>query len=548
MADNTGMLFRVVLLASASWCAAAFAQGGAVNLVPATPGTAPSYWCTWGAQNFAIDKHAIESAMSHSTMAANLTEARVFGPHAWATAFPKVHKDLFLLFDLGWDVPANVEFDSARWKLGSMEVASDKFPSCTGSPVERLRRLDELVKGAGWHGAALWVPAHAYLDGKDGKPFTQAELDKFYRERLAWSRAAGIRYWKVDYGSRNNAEFRAWLTKLAAEVSPGLQIEHSRGSCPLNDTACLWEKDLAVGDKGDFAAWGNGSVLAASAAIARLSQSFRTYDVTAPLSVPTTIDRAAQILRAVSGNASARGFVNCEDEPYIAAALGLVTGIMRHPQWIDPKEVGVNYDPHDLRKRIDEVTRAVRWHRLAPPFAMNAPISLDARRLDDTFLFHAGETWADWVIGKEVIQGAPARVARGLALPEVKGGELPFVLASRNPNGAIAVATLPRVATARGFYFPLADVTIAVPDAKAPIGIFGRYRSLTLELPASPGAVRVLAQDLAGDQGEDITDQVRMKGGTIVIPGSVIDRTGLRAASARDVSDPGLVVVLGTRR
>ena len=46
------------------------------------------------------------------------------------------------------------------------------------------------------------------------------------------------------------------------------------------------------------------------------SEVFRTYDVTPPFSVASTLDRAAYLLPY------AKGYLNVEDELYLAAALG----------------------------------------------------------------------------------------------------------------------------------------------------------------------------------------------------------------------------------
>ena len=50
-------------------------------------------------------------------------------------------------------------------------------------------------------------------------------------------------------------------------------------------------------------------------------------------------------------------------------------------------------------------------------------------------------------MGADVTADAPARVARNMKLPEVSGAPLsvcPFVLASRYPNGAVAVSAIGR--------------------------------------------------------------------------------------------------------
>jgi len=510
------------------------------SLVPDVAGSTPNYWCTWGAQNYAVDRQTVLDAYNHSNIAAKLTENAVFGENGWARAFPQIHRDLYILFDLGWDVPATTRFDKARWQLGSQEVAVDKFPSCTGTPPERLRKLNEIAKRAGWRGAGLWIAAQAYGDGRDGHMLTDPQVVAFFRERLRWSHDAGIEYWKVDYGARGGADFRSLVTKLAKAVAPGLRVEHARGTCPLNDVRCLWEEHLAFHNTGGFAAWGDGSALNDSVRIASFSHVFRTYDVTAQLSTATTLDRAIQILAAVSHSAEATGIINCEDEPYIAAGLGLMMGIMRHPRCLTREEAGANYDPYNTRRRITEVTRAVRWQRLAPASAMNASAMLiDSQRLVDRWQFAKGDTWADWVIGTTVVQGAPARAARGLALPAVKGDELPFVIASRNPHGAVAVAALPRVDPQRGQYRPLADIALEVPADTRWVGVFGHVRKLSLQGLRS--TKRVLAQDLAAEVAEDISVSVDRRGGTVTISGEALERL-CRLTVPDDLSEPGVVL------
>ena len=522
---------------------ASLRRGTGTNLIPDRPSNTPNYWCTWGAQNYAVDRSTFQHLLSHSTLASNLTERAVFGPAGWAKAFSDVQRDLYILFDVGWDVPAGTQFDDARWKLGSQEVASDKFPSCSGTPTERLRKLNEMTRAAGWKGAGLWIPAQAPGDGRYGRLLSDTELERSLRERLQWSHDAGIGFWKVDYGARNNRGFREWLTRRAMQVAPGLQVEHSRGSCPLNDVYCPWEKGLACDDRGSFAAWGKGSVLKDSLAISSFADIFRTYDVTAQLSTATTLDRVVALLSRASSVSGTRGIVNCEDEPYVAAAFGLMMGIMRHPMALEQKQAGVEYDPYQTRRRVDEVTRAVRWQRLAPAFAINSePIVESPNRLTDEWRFSAGETWADWVIGTTVRQSAPACASRGLPPPKVHGEEHPFVIASRNPNGAVSVASLPRVHPNRGRYEPLSDVTLTIPSETRLIGVFGRFHGLRLSGRAN--IKRVLAQDLAGYSAEDITEDVTLAPGELHIDGSVLARCGLSNSSPGDISSPGLLLRL----
>jgi hypothetical protein len=64
--------------------------------------------------------------------------------------------------------------------------------------------------------------------------------------------------------------------------------------------------------------------------------------------------------------------------------------------------------------RADEVTRAVRWQRLAPAFAVGAAATaVSDRVLVDRWRFAKGDSWATWLEGQELPQGAPAVSARG---------------------------------------------------------------------------------------------------------------------------------------
>lgn len=520
-----------------------------VNLIPDQPGKTPSYFCTWGVQNYASTDAAFKYCVElkgHFAIAETLTEKNVFHDPGWAKYFQKARTDLYIMFDLGWDTTPGVNFDGQRWRLGTLELATGKFPSCTGTPAQRLRKLNELTKAAGWRGAAIWLASQAAGDGKDGKMMDQKELEQYWRKRARWTYQAGIEYWKVDYGARGGKpQFRKMLTKIAAEEAPGLIVEHGRGSGPLNDEECPWDTEN-YHRTGGYRNWDDGNVLKQAVTIAEFSDILRTYDVTAYFSIPTTLDRVAQILAESSGKSDVSCIINCEDEPYIAAVLGCAMGILRHPLW--RTQPGIEYDPFNFKKRIDEVTRAVRWQRIAPAFPVGQTRNLlDKDVLIDTWRFRHGDSWAIWMDGRESLQTAPARVARGMPLPDVSvpdAGPAPYVLASRHPNGAVAVATLPRISTSAGSYFPLADVTIEVPDIDAPIGIFGRYNSLTLKLTEEPGKCRILAQDLTGDKAIDITDKVECKGKAITLCGELIKQVGLSAATPNDLSEPALVLVI----
>ena len=135
-------------------------------------------------------------------------------------------------------------------------------------------------------------------------------------------------------------------------------------------------------------------------------------------------------------------------------------------------------------------------------------------------------------------------MARNIILPIVEiDGEPPYVMASKFPNGAICIATEGRVKPDESWYHPRADVLVEVGDAKEPIGVFGHFSSLVLNLekPALK-YVTIWAQDLLAEKAVDISSKVRIDGNQIVIPGDLIDRIGTSAGTKGDISTPGLVL------
>jgi len=501
----------------------------------------PSYWCTWSAQGY--DVEGMDPIKGWGVD--NLNETLVFDDPGWASGYySRVHGDLYLLFDLGWDVPPGSPASrTEQWRLGSLEPDPARFPSCKGTPAERLRTLDRMTREAGWRGTGLWVPAQAFGDGAGGQRLGDARVESLWRERARWCHEAGIAYWKVDFGARSgDLGFRALLTRIAREEAPGLRVEHGRNCGPLNDENAPYDEAVAH-HSGRFASWDDARILGHAVDLLAYSDVVRTYDVSTQLSVATTLDRVAQTLAAAAGQPNKTGLLNCEDEVYLGAALGCAVGVMRHPRWRDAP--GKPYDPYELKKRSDEVVRAVRWQRLAPAFApAESTAALDSAILVDHWPFRAGETWATWVAGREIAQGAPARVARGLPLPEVAAeGERPFVVASRHPNGCVAVATLPRSSPDRRIETPLADVALDIGEGRAPVGIFGAYRTLTLRLAEPRGTRRIWAQDLVDDEARDVTDYVQGDD-FVTLPGALIRDIGLSAVSANDRSESGMVLAL----
>jgi hypothetical protein len=486
------------------------------SLIPDEPASAPNYWCTWAAQNYmyghhlpALDPKILEGDSGSNLAHDSMTEDVLFGEKGWAAKFfAKIRKEVYFLLDDGWQVGGTATF----------ELDPKKFPSFTGSPTARLKKLNYAIQNAGWRGTALWC---RNTPGGDA----DHRLEDL-------SQSAGIRYWKVDIG---DPTFH--LVRLRNETHIPLTLEHVHGELPINGD---WQKDGRFGPQ----AWDSRRM-----SILQNTDVYRTYDVTSILSLPTTIDRLAEMLKGSDGHSDIRGLLNVEDEVYLAAVMGCTMGILRHPLYgMRPgKDVDLFFNgPRLAKRRMDEVVRALRWQRIAPPFSPGVgTVTVSKEILIDSWTFERGQTWQNEIIGATVRQGAPACIARNINLPEVRiKGERPFVFATRFPNGAVAIAAQERTTGGRAWYMPTCDVTLAVADAPGPYGIFGDFRSLTLTFDNDMQDKRVLAQDLAGEESVDISNAVQRQGKSLSVPGEVIKRIGLQNATPGDLSSPGLVIAI----
>lgn len=475
------------------------------SLVPDTPSAAPDYFCTWNLQGYVVDY--VNSDLTRKAM----IEDNIFGKgkyQNWISFFSSIRQDLYFVMDDSWDIPKDMNTKSNNPYLGTTELNVQRFPSFTGNAVERLKKLSDRIKSEGWKGAGGWICAQ--------KAETHADVSEevYWTERIKTADKAGFDYWKVDWGKQDrNEDWRRMLTTLGKQYAPRLFIEHAM--------------------KNEYI---------------EFSDAFRTYDVENVTAQPVTIQRVCDLLPYKAAN-DAKGLINCEDEPYIAAGLGCAIGIMRHPLVGNlPNGKQDNVFPpvgRDIKRRLDEVVRGVRWHRIAEPFAVGGVFEVDNVRLEDFWKFQADETWVNREVGSIVKVDAPARVSRGMALPEVAdtGADRPFVLASRYPNGAVAVATIGR-ALGREYISKEVSVTIPVENWDAPIGLFGYFKDITFIFPDKTDIKKskVYAQDLAGDIPVNITRKVKIKGNRMTVPGKVIREIGLMNASEGDCSDPGLVL------
>ncbi len=520
------------------------------NLIPDTPGTTPNYWCTWAAQNYmygqgdaVIDSVIFRVEHIGRYKADYLTEQTLFGPNGWLTTFyPKIRNDLFVVLDDGWDIP--VSNDESYRNLGDLDPV--KFPSFKGTIPEKWEQLNARTVANGWRGIGLWFRTNESAQDRVRRERMKddaAYARQYWGERFEWSRGAGIRYWKMDVPG-DDGKIRMMMAEKDSIVSDlFFETVLSHPGVPFTELpeGMTYSPEFVERGKVRLA----------------LTDVIRLYDISPELGNATMLNRFATITYHLQNQPDADALLNIDDEVIIAAALGGTMGILRNPLVglrPDPDPDIYMTGPRQLKRRMDDVVRAVRWQRIAPAFPANAvSVEIDSTRLTDTWRFEPGEFWtsaSDWThtrntAGKIVEESAPARVTRGLPLPQVRcAGDPPFVLASRNPNGAVTIAAIGRVFHDSGYVTPRADVTLDVGTLGAPVGVFGYFGSLTLAADAPFGDVQVFAQDLAGDAAVNITDSVTVDGNRLTIPGAVIEAVGLSAAALGDLSDPGMVLIV----
>jgi hypothetical protein len=491
------------------------AFGGSIDeVIPSRMSTAPNYWCTWSMQNSlygrgaaSIDANVLEGEAGASLARKAMNEDVIFGPNGWASVlYPSGRKELYFLLDDGWEDGGTA----------SCILDQTKFPSFSGSPSERLRKLNEALRKSGWRGLALWLRD---TPGGEGD-----------RRLVSWSKEAQVGYWKIDGGDASLSANRA-----RDELKAPLVIEHVHGDPPLNGG---WDTRGRFGPQ----SWGSARI-----EIIRHSDVYRTYDTTAHLSIPSTIDRLSELFRGAAGHPEIGCLLNAEDEAYIAAVLGCTMGVMRFPLYGAQRPAGIEEKlegPRRLNRCTEEIVRAIRWQRLAAPYGAGiGSVSVDEDILTDDWLFQHGETWYTESIGRRVKQGAPARFSRNIPLPEVSAaGEKPFVFAASFPNGAAALGSHGRLSSTAGWSNPLADVVWPVAGCAGPFGVFGSFKSVRMRFNKPLGSKRLVAQGLSGTHPRDITRLVHIRGPDVTLPGDLLEEIGRGGTPPGDWSAPALVI------
>ena len=485
-----------------------------VNLIPDIENSTPDYYCTWQTQLYAT------SGGTPKMQKEIIGERQLFGeekPYGWAYFYELARKDLFLVMDDSWDVPSENEENF----FGSLILDKRKFPESTAGGVsnaEALKRLTDRVKALGWKGLGGWVCA------QEAPALFKGDIKEYWIERLKAANVSGFAYWKVDWGAKaGDIEFRKMLTELGKQYAPKLIIEH-----------------------------------AMTKEIIPCSDVYRTYDVPAIMSIPFTMRKVADCAVIGITESEYKGLVNCEDEAYVAAAGGFPMGIMRHAYIGDfpngNPDCSFPTVHRNIKSKSYEVLRAARWHRIAPAFGIDKYNTYVSEAvLSDTWKFENKraeiEQWwfkmdmvSNFVENDVLTISAPAVIARGCELPIITPdgtGDVPYVIASKNPNGVFSVATLGRTLDRR-YYIPKCDVFVNAGDADT-IGVFGEYKNLIINTDIKR-IKTLLLQDIAADEAYDVTADIDFFDDKITIPGELLSRVCCENQLSDDTSEPGAVL------
>ena len=461
-----------------------------------------NYWCSWSAQ-WALSKVKQDAEginlgyFVDSDARSFLCEEIVFGEGGFAHQFPEVRKDLFLLLDDGWDVPPDVSVKQDISAFGSLIPDIDRFPSFPGTPAQRLKGINDRLQAMGWRGLGLWIsPTMTGEDFHITYDEDPARNEAYWKERVLWCKEAGVRYWKVDWGSFGHSdivEYRRMISRIGKQYFPELIIEQTTCSAPYN----------GIPEEGKTRYTDYEFTISLAKPVSEFCDVYRTYDVTDDmLSDTTTLDRLAFFLPF------AKCVMNCEDALYTGAALGCALGVMR-------SHYGKGY--LRMNRKLDEVIAAVKWQRYAPAFAGGA-FRVSDDLLSDEMFFGPRDTWNKVIRNRNVVQQAPAVMARNTPLPDVVREEkMPFVIASMNPSGAYSLAAIKR----REYLFDTTApaVTCQVGQAQR-VGIFGDFKEITLCFDRVP--VKMYAQSLIRGEEREEDLGVYLGGTSVKIPQALL--------------------------
>ena len=469
-----------------------------------------------------------------------MNQESIFGEQGMAKVMlPKTRSDYYFVIDHGWQDKRIEENTFFTLKMDTLD-----FPRYAHlEPKEQIKQMNEDIKDLGWKGLGLWVR---------GNP-SKEEMEKF----VEWSKYAGIEYWKIDGGDIDHY----YATSIKNKIYPQLTVEHITGAAPINpkwDTPGLslypsvYNKDEAVSQELTASLNKATERLERSLDVIKNTDVFRTYDAAPLLVSTTTMQRVHDLLVQTVGHSQYKAYLNIQDDCNIAAALGLLVAVKRHPMTTPRLYKGKDFHlqisgNRQVDKRLNEMDRFVLWQRIAPPMSSSYGTYLSSKNnLIDSIVFTESDTWFKRTHGNMVRQSAPAIMARNISLPTVKSEDrLPYVMASKFPNGAVAIATEGRVTPDQGWVHPKADIILDDLELGHLIGIFGYYQSLTLKFSKPlPENLVIHGQDLLANKAVDLTDRVIIENDEVIIPGNLIEEIGLMAGDPDDLSAPGMVLTI----
>ncbi len=486
-----------------------------MNLIPETSVPCYDYLCTWSMQERVAKQHGITGEGCANQRDA-LTDALLFGSdHAYHPYDVPYRKGLYFVIDDGWDVPFGTKHLAGEPNVyGKCDPDPKKFPHYGDTPLKRLTTLCKKVEALGYAGLGLWIAPQ--VSGETSQdPASFEEATAYWYKRAKWCAEAGVKYWKVDWGSHClSADYRRMMTEAVKAADPDFLIEHAYPQPPFTQMGKVEKR------------------IQGSKAFLPLSDVFRLYDVANPFlssSMLMRIDEAMDAAQTIQPESGTVGILNAEVCAEICAAFGCALGIMGNG----------TEDTSDLA--------CLRWHRIAPPFSVyESDYKKSTNRLTDTCFFSRDPAWWIHVKGKTLAESAPAVMARGCELPTIEtDGLAPFVCASKHPRThAYSIATLRRTVSPNQNFIAPAHVSFQVGNATDPVGIFGYYAQLSLHYAEPIAAKRVFAQDMMDTCAYDVTDLCKLDGNTLTIDGETLQLLGTRSRSDKDSSDPSLILLL----
>ena len=480
-----------------------------MNLIPKETINTGTYFCTWDSQCDTM--YAQNPNADYIPCRDAMNEAFLFGENGLLNCFEGSRGDLIVVLDDGWDVPYGAR-DTRLF--GSLEADPERFPSLRHlHPADRLKALSEKVKALGYRGLGLWVPTQtpSLVNGREVSLSPQEER-LYWEERAKWCNEAGVIYWKADWGKhQGDADYCRMMTACVRKFAPHLKIEHGLVRRPLFETP---EKGHRVSDE----------IKEYLPKVLPACDYLRTYDVVHELKYASTIDRASICLDAARKIEGDCAVLNIEDTALIGAALGCAIGVMRHDFEKERKYLPLPPRP------VSESVCALRWQRIAPPFAANlGKLHIANERLKDVWTCpeRAANLWPKVSAGDYYVT-APAAISRNMPLPKVQAsGEKPYVVCCVHPkNGALCAAVTPRTFAGKIDETPLADICLKGQSPLVPIGLFGRFSNLSIDFDAAVEGRRVLAQSLLEGTAAEVTDLVTLSGNCLTVPGELMLRVG----------------------